>query len=289
MTILQGHAFGVAIETELTLPGLHLGETDALPRVLVRRVPRDELLRRWSGGSDGDHLIARRDQALFHLDAAGTELLCAPQDPTGAGWVRALLDRGLGTVSLLHGRELLQAAAVATRAGTVAIAGPRGVGKSTLAAELIQRGGRLLADDLVALARADGGVLAHPAPALVSMTPTHAVQRLGRPLAMIEGRLWTRVDRYISAPARLDAIVLLSTRESGAPRVAALRGSRAELSPRLLGPRWLPGRRGSGLDLLASAELFRLERGDGSPTQLAELILETLARRVEPSRQGLAA
>jgi hypothetical protein len=79
----------------------------------------------------------------------------------------------LGTVmvGLCHqrGRLPLHAMAVAGRGGAVAVGGLSGVGKSTLAAQLLQRGHAILADDLCALEFDSAEARLHPGPARIKL------------------------------------------------------------------------------------------------------------------------
>jgi hypothetical protein len=77
-----------------------------------------------------------------------------------------LLGFVLGFVLRLRGVVNLHAAAVCGHRA-VAIAGYPGVGKSTLAAALGQRGHPVLTDDVAAITEVGGGFLAHPGPSLL--------------------------------------------------------------------------------------------------------------------------
>jgi HPr kinase/phosphorylase len=61
---------------------------------------------------------------------------------------------------------LLHASAIALDGGAVLLMGPPGSGKSDLVLRLLHEGWRLVADDQVMVAAADGAVLAAPPPAL---------------------------------------------------------------------------------------------------------------------------
>ena len=69
----------------------------------------------------------------------------------------------LGIVSVMRGYEPLHASAVDSPQGPIALVGPSGVGKSTLARELAGRGWALFTDDTLPLALGLAGVRAHPA------------------------------------------------------------------------------------------------------------------------------
>jgi hypothetical protein len=67
-----------------------------------------------------------------------------------------LLSSGMGAVLHERGVLPLHASVVETERGCVALAGPRGAGKSTLAAFLVSAGGATVSDDICAVVLADG-------------------------------------------------------------------------------------------------------------------------------------
>ena len=64
----------------------------------------------------------------------------------------------LGIVSVMRGYEPLHASAVDSPQGPIALVGPSGVGKSTLARELAGRGWALFTDDTLPLLLGPAGV-----------------------------------------------------------------------------------------------------------------------------------
>jgi hypothetical protein len=113
----------------------------------------------------------------------------------------------LGTVmgALCHQRGLLplHAAAILSTDGAAAFAGPSGVGKSTLAAQLHGRGRAALADDLLAIEiDAQGTPRAHPGVARIRLsTGTPGAGKVSLPIAgMATDRAWPLRRFY-----RLDA------------------------------------------------------------------------------------
>jgi hypothetical protein len=130
---------------------------------------------------DGEpsHVLARRaDQWLirtygeadFSLDARGAEVVCTPC----AGLAEDVLaqmfvDRALPLIHDLRGVTVLHASAVVVEgAAAVAFVGPRGRGKSTLAAALSPPM-TLLADDSVVVEAGESGVDTHPSYAFVRL------------------------------------------------------------------------------------------------------------------------
>lgn len=124
----------------------------------------------------------------------------------------------LWTVSLYLGFELLHAAAVDTPQGLVAVVADQGGGKSTLAAELLRRGGTLFADDIVALEQTTDGLLAHPGPAVMNLpTAVDPASIPGaRPLATFTDERWVELPGNPHPATPLRAVMLLR-RAAGAP------------------------------------------------------------------------
>jgi hypothetical protein len=148
------------------------------------RLDPEELGRRWAplrAGArrmrelgDGETTVLsvdRAEPAGYLLEAAGVgrvlvsldgaELLCDPE-PNRADWGFILAAQALPLAATLRGFEVLHAAGVVLGGEAVLLAGPPGAGKSSLAAALLRRGGRLLSDDAVALEWQRGPIVAHP-------------------------------------------------------------------------------------------------------------------------------
>lgn len=70
---------------------------------------------------------------------------------------------------------VLAASAVAIGARALAIEGPPGSGKSSLALALIDRGARLIGDDAVRLTREDARILASPPPNIAGLLEVRGV------------------------------------------------------------------------------------------------------------------
>jgi hypothetical protein len=96
------------------------------------------------------------------LAGDGTSVRGAPGEEGFEGWQRLLVAQVLPFAAVLQGLEVLHAGAVVVGGGAVAISGPSGAGKTSLALALRRRGAELLADDVVAVERAGEELLAHP-------------------------------------------------------------------------------------------------------------------------------
>lgn len=136
----------------------------------------------------------------------------------------------LGSVmgALLYQRGLfpLHGSAVETRWGAMIFVGEQGAGKSTLAAEFLRQGYRLLSDDVCAVQTTPEGFEVLPALAHIRLC-ADAYERLGSPAG-------ARFDQdkfvlpmgagYCPQPVPLRAVHLLADKESGALEFDLLRG-----------------------------------------------------------------
>jgi len=257
--------------------------------VVVGDVPPHLAAPIWSNpfieiGEDGGVLVRLGDDVRFMV-RDGRQVVINGTATSSMGEVETLL---LGTVAgvLLHQRGdlLLHASCVVIGDRAVAIAGPSGRGKSTLAAALVAQGHAPLSDDICRVRFADGCAWAVPGSARLRLWPD-AARTLGHaPETLATGRPGHPKRLLVPllpsvAPVRLGAIIRLriDTRLD-APRRARLSGPvaimpaedvlyRARLGRRL-------GRRiGLFQDLTRLAALvpvFSLTR-TGNPTDLSEL------------------
>ena len=111
-----------------------------------------------------------------------------------------LLGQVLSFCLLLRGLEPLHAAGVMVNGSAIAFLGDSGEGKSTLAAALVERGHRLLTDDVLVVQFDGSRALAHPSLARIKLTPesADAVFRGRRSVPM------NRFTRKMIFPVRAD-------------------------------------------------------------------------------------
>jgi hypothetical protein len=245
-------AYGLAVQTDIDLPGLH--STPPSPRpyaVTLRAAPADELpspldepryLRNLQSYDDaafamlespeGDVLFAYGRTTLFHLSADRATLRYAVGSPREAAWQRVLLDTVLWTVSLLDGFELLHAGAVIAEHGLIALVARTGGGKSTLAAEFLRRGATLFADDIVALQETADGLLAYPGPPLMNLPDALDPAQVGATVvAEFDDERWVAFERDSVGPTALGAVVLINRGAGETARCVSTEGTSLELLP----------------------------------------------------------
>jgi hypothetical protein len=297
-------AFGLSLRSSFALPGMAPVESDGLPALSLDLEAGAALEDAWSGalaptpwrgrlgdgeeltiewGRAGDLRFGYGRRAAFRLDPSGTRLGCAPADVIRLDWQRVLLTRILPNVAIARGDEALHACAVLTPLGVVAIAGPSGMGKSTLAGELVRRGSQLFSDDVVVLRRGLGAAVeAQPAtPHMNVSAGASPADDLGATLGILAGERWVAARSVADRAAGVAAVVALE-RGPGLPlEVEPLPKSPLTLAPYMLG---LPDDEGRDAerfalysDLAESAALLRLGADRSiAPGQLAEALEEAL-------------
>lgn len=293
-------AFGLSLSTSERPPGAWARRRWSEPGLDLRIVEPVELAEHWSGlasigwqasidgapflaewGNGGDYRFVHGERPIGHLAADGALLRCALHGESDAARWRVILDSVLFSVALLRGYEALHAGAVVTPAGALAIAAGAGGGKSTLLAELIDRGHALLSDDVVVLepARAAARPLAHPGAPLMTV-PTRAAQDLGPVIATLADERWVAVPTHEEAIA-LAALVLLDRRPGLATELLPVRAPLVPLLRSLLAFPRTPERERVRFELAgalaAQSPVWRLAADPSvDPRTLADLALADL-------------
>ncbi len=144
--------------------------------------------------ADGAYRVAWRHIGQFLLTADG-HVLCATERRGQPHFERYLLAQILPLAAVAAGVEVLHASAVALDGRALGVVGAGGAGKSATARALVEAGGVLLTDDVLALTRDGGGLIAHPGPDHVRIGPAEAKEAVQLPAAQ--------------GPAPLDALFFL--------------------------------------------------------------------------------
>lgn len=223
------------------VPGLSFADapspTGAAPTCTLELVSAAEIRERWPedgatrlgeevfpGERDPARTIDFHPEAGYRLFARhfglalvsgdGGTVACAPPGESRWRWQRFLVGRILPLAAVARGIECFHASAVTIEERALAVIGPSGAGKTSLAISMVLGGAGFLTDDVLALEPAGGGVVAHPGSAIASLRVTEedlAAGHAGR-LGEILGRddkTYVAVDR--AAPAcRLGAVYFLT-------------------------------------------------------------------------------
>jgi hypothetical protein len=248
-------AFGMDLRSEFPLPGMTPRKPSAVRSLSLHLTTPAKLLDAWSGAQDtrrwrgllgdghelsisrgpaSDLLFGYGDRAHFRLDPSANRLECAPSR-AGRGWRRTLLARILPNVRLAHGFEALHASAVASPRGIIAIAGPSGAGKTTLALELMRRGMALVGDDVLLLSAGPCGVSGHPATPHMNVDKRASVPVDHGELARFADERWIQILDSAPVPQRVDAICLLQRDADLRLDAEALPRTPLALAPYMLG------------------------------------------------------
>lgn len=189
------------VVSEMVLTGIAEGETGADVVISIRRGRPDRLDLSWTDHPEGAELTPdwagvdyRRSTegswyrvsydyhghiADFGIRADGREIIVHAGDGEADAEVANLIEGPiLARATRLAGCPCLHATALALDGRAIALMGPSGVGKSSLAWALIEHGCRLISDDMVGITLGADGPLAHPGRTCLRMWPD-SVKRLG--------------------------------------------------------------------------------------------------------------
>lgn len=160
------YAFGLHVQADLPIPGAQPAPHQRTPNVSVILAPPLP-----AGGrqTHGDPYTLGPDSLLFSMpgvadyrcDLRGDRLSIAPHAAAPESLLAEyLIATALPALLWCRGVTMLHAAAalLPDRTAAVAIAGPSGIGKSTLLRKLLQAGADVVADDSLALRPAGSGL-----------------------------------------------------------------------------------------------------------------------------------
>ncbi len=226
------HAYGLLITSDIELPlppAPAVGEPDlVLRRGPDRPVPherpagrrlaevrRPDLTVFYTLGRDDDHAVLRYPGLCDFVGDPRLSRVTAHLHPgADAGLLPVLISGALLAVHLmLHHELVLHASAVRVGGRAVAFVGSSGMGKSTLAAALCERGYGLVSDDLLRVDHADGGaMLVHPGGTENRLRPSARELADAAPPSSVhetaDGRLALRPRDLAGGPLLLAACVV---------------------------------------------------------------------------------
>jgi hypothetical protein len=187
-----------------SLPDITITTTAQSIRPLEPHQPSDVVT--YERFQDGSAFVRCFDRFEFLVTPDGRTINAhRAASATDESLLAYLLGHGLSVALLQQGVEALHAAAFVTDGDAVAILGDSGDGKSTLIAHALQKGGRLLTDDLLVL----DGVTVLPGPSRIKLDPAIARatlgSRAGTPMYDDRGKCIYELDadEYATGPAEL--------------------------------------------------------------------------------------
>lgn len=189
--------YGLRVESEIRLPvhafAVESGSASATggePDVVVTRAaadaprpnPTGQVIAREICPTHGEEVVATRGPegawiwnrraGLAHVSPDCRHVTMYP-DPEADEQILGLVIAGQVSVFILHqlGYPTLHASAVASPLGAIGFLGPRGQGKSTMAAAFVRRGMPLLTDDVLPLRATAHGIAAFPSVPYMKLWP----------------------------------------------------------------------------------------------------------------------
>lgn len=172
--------------------------------------------------------------AEFDVSRDGTQIRVLASGDVPEADVASLLEGAiLGGAMRLLGKLCLHASVLVAGGSAVALMGESRAGKSSLACALMGHGSRLLSDDFATIEFHEDGVFVQPGRIRLRLWPDSAarlasasalLERLYPSVPVLEKLILSDPDAISREPARLAAIYVLASRESGleAPRIDAM-------------------------------------------------------------------
>jgi hypothetical protein len=232
-------------------------------------------------GAEGEHRIAYGEHAVFVLSPDRRHVDWSASSEGEATVQRFLLDTVLWWTSMSLDFDLLHASAVKLPEGVVAVVGKSGAGKTSVAIELMERGGALYSDDVLAIRRLGSEVVVYPGPALMNVPRRLLSSMSGRgceiALFAEQDETWMSVEHAADGPEPLGAVFVLDRQGQGEPRIERIDPSPFTLMTHAWGLKSAGPRAQQSFENYAemarATPAYRLSAGsDASPAMIAELV-----------------
>ena len=256
--------------------------------VCDQREPNGAVSFRIEADPEAGYLISGPAYGSHLLSADGRHVLCMPGDCHPEAWQRLLIAQVLPFAALLHGLEILHASAVVVDRGAIALVGPSGAGKTSVALDLCRRGASFLADDVLALECVGKDLLGHPGTPVAGLDHAEA-QRLARTVGTqqdetiaINARERLVRVRGTAGPTPLTSLFFLDRRSTGPskPRFEPAADPQLLLGATFNSVLTTPSRLRGLLEVCAIAARRRVERIVIGPGGDAAQLGSAIARRI---------
>jgi hypothetical protein len=266
-----------------------LGWPDGASVLCSRRADDGSEQFRIEADPQAGYLIWGARPGSFQLTSDARRLRCAPGSVAAETWERFLIGQVLPFAALVAGLEIFHASAVVWHGHAVALAGPSGAGKTSLALALCQAGATLLVDDVLALQGRGRRLLAYPGPALLAVDQAEAKKRRSDvqqppPPSVLASNLREELRRVHPArgAAELSSLFFLDRRSDGPsePRFIPVTDPRMLLGATFNFALATPDRLRRLLAVSALASEGRVERILASATLEAPQLARAITRRL---------
>jgi hypothetical protein len=190
-SLRPAYIFGLGLDSSLPLRAVEVGQDapsraatlrhverarvealwprDGIVSLVERRTPSGRLVMSVDSHPQVGYRISAPGYGTHIVSAEGTEILSANAAVSAWRWQRLLFAQVLPLAATLQGLELFHASAVEHAGLAFGFVANSGTGKSSIAAHLVSRGARYVADDVLALEPTRAGAIAHPGPATASV------------------------------------------------------------------------------------------------------------------------
>ncbi len=253
---------------------------------LQRRQDGSEVFRIEAHHETG-YLLRGPGGAAHLLSPDGLRLRCGPGEGGADEWQRFLIAHVLPFAAALKGLEVLRGSAVVLGGRAVALLGPSGADRTSLALALCRLGASFLADEVLAVERVEGSLVGHPGRPVAALDHADA-ERLPGPIAHGELIAVNARERLVwipavGEPALLAALFFMDRRLDGPaePSFEPVAGAQVLLASTF---NFVLEQRESLRRLLALSALAsrrRVERVLLGPSVHASTLAEALMRRLD--------